>query len=152
MNEKVRIRIKDVLTYYKAKVNSISQSASEQRRLNRQINEEAGITFETISSIIETFSDIDANWLITGNGEMLKANKEEPSAPDAFSKEQYLLQLYEESKIVSYAQLEKKEEENKELTKENARLMEEIGRLKGLLEAKTNTKQAAQKEAIKGGA
>lgn len=74
MENDIRRRLKDILILNKVTVNSISQSTAEQRRLNRQINEDATITFETISSIIETFPDIDANWLITGKGDMYKNN------------------------------------------------------------------------------
>lgn len=70
--KEIRQRVKEILILNKVTVNSISHSTTEQRRLNRQINEDATITFETISSILETFPNIDANWLITGQGEMYK--------------------------------------------------------------------------------
>lgn len=72
MDSDIRRRLKDILMLNKVTVNSISNGTAEQRRLNRQINEDATITFETISSIIENFPDLDANWLITGQGEMYK--------------------------------------------------------------------------------
>lgn len=70
-------RIKYVLRENNSSINAISSNKSEQRRLNRQINEGATVTCETISSILKLFPKYDANWLLSGEGEMLK-NQEAP--------------------------------------------------------------------------
>lgn len=42
------------------------------RRLDRQINEDAAITTDTLMIVLTEFADVSAEWLLTGIGEMLK--------------------------------------------------------------------------------
>ena len=73
MKEGVRQRIIEVLRINNATVNSLAKgNSSLQRKLQRQINEGAAITTETINLVIKTFPSISVDWLMTGEGEMLK--------------------------------------------------------------------------------
>lgn len=42
-------------------------------------------SFEVISSIIETYDDISAEWLLTGNGNMLKSSSTPHDSPETSS-------------------------------------------------------------------
>lgn len=79
MEDTVRERIMSIIKDGNFSINSLSDGDKTlQRRLNRQINEGASITFETISSILEKFPDVSAEWLIRGSGSM----KKEENAPE----------------------------------------------------------------------
>lgn len=74
MEEDVRQRIISVIIDNKISINSLSKgNKALQRKLNRQINEGASITVETISSILENIPSISAEWLLTGKGNMKKS-------------------------------------------------------------------------------
>lgn len=74
MENSVRERIMSVIKDGNFSINSLSNgNKTLQRRLNRQINEGASITVETISSILETFPNVSAEWLIRGEGDMKKS-------------------------------------------------------------------------------
>lgn len=79
MEETVRDRITLLIKDGNSSINSISNGDKAfQRRLNRQINEGASVTFETISSILKVFPNISAEWLIRGEGPMLKSENPQP--------------------------------------------------------------------------
>lgn len=79
MEDTVRERIMSIIKDGNFSINSLSDGDKTlQRRLNRQINEGASITFETISSILEKFPYVSAEWLIRGSGSM----KKEEDAPE----------------------------------------------------------------------
>lgn len=71
MNE-VRERILLIFNHFATNINKLSDGDTALRnRLTRQINNDAAITIDTISVILSTFSDISAEWLLRGKGEML---------------------------------------------------------------------------------
>lgn len=75
----VRQSLKKVLEHYNTTINAISNGdRTLQRRLQRQINEGAAITDETINLFIDIFPDVSASWLLTGEGEMLVENGPKP--------------------------------------------------------------------------
>jgi hypothetical protein len=75
MEEDLRVRFKEVLSFYKSNINQLSKGdKAMQVRLSRQINNGATITFETVSNILDTFPDVSAEWLLRGKGEMLIAS------------------------------------------------------------------------------
>lgn len=75
MEEDLRVRFKEVLSFYKSNINQLSKGdKAMQVRLSRQINNGATITFETVSNILDTFPDVPAEWLLRGKGEMLIAS------------------------------------------------------------------------------
>lgn len=70
MEEDLRVRFKEVLSFYKSNINQLSKGdKAMQVRLSRQINNGATITFETVSNILDTFPDVSAEWLLRGKGE-----------------------------------------------------------------------------------
>lgn len=74
MEESVRQRIISIIQEEGISINSLSKgNKAMQRKLNRQINEGAAITIETISSILDTITDISAEWLLRGIGEKRKS-------------------------------------------------------------------------------
>lgn len=66
-------RIQHLLAFKKVSVASISDSESERVMLGRQIKgENSVVSFRTIHKLLYMFHDIDANWLILGEGQMTK--------------------------------------------------------------------------------
>lgn len=74
MEEPVRQRIKSIMKDNSITVNSLSNgNRALQRKFNRQINEGAAITVETILSILNAITDLSAEWLLRGLGEKSKS-------------------------------------------------------------------------------
>lgn len=68
-------RIQHLLAFKKVSVASISDSESERVMLGRQIKgENSVVSFRTIHKLLYMFHDIDANWLILGEGQMKKTS------------------------------------------------------------------------------
>ena len=68
-------RIQHLLSFKKVSVASISDSESERVMLGRQIKgENTVVSFRTIHKLLYMFPDVDANWLILGEGPMKKTN------------------------------------------------------------------------------
>ena len=67
----IRKRLKDILLHYNETLNSISSDNAMQTRLTRQVNGGASITYDTIIRFLEIFSEVSAEWLLRGKGEML---------------------------------------------------------------------------------
>lgn len=66
-------RIQHLLSFKKVSVASISDSESERVMLGRQIKgENTVVSFRTIHKLLYMFPDVDANWLILGEGQMQK--------------------------------------------------------------------------------
>ena len=71
MNE-VRERILLIFNHFATNINKLSDGDTALRnRLTRQINNDAAITIDTISVVLSSFSDVSAEWLLRGKGEML---------------------------------------------------------------------------------
>lgn len=69
----LRDRIKKVLLLKGKTVNSISGGNSAlQVKLNRQIRGTSTISAETVEVVAKNFPDLSIEWLLTGDGEMLK--------------------------------------------------------------------------------
>lgn len=49
------------------------------QKINRLKKPENNPSFEILSDIVNKFEEIDANWLLTGKGEMIKSYKAEPN-------------------------------------------------------------------------
>ena len=71
--ENIRKRILEILA---EKGLSVSRASAllemPQRALNRQLNEEGGISMELIRSINKYFPDVSIEWILNGNGNMHK--------------------------------------------------------------------------------
>lgn len=98
MEEDLRVRFKEVLSFYKSNINQLSKGdKAMQVRLSRQINNGATITFETVSNILDTFPDVSAEWLLRGKGEMLIA-----SSPNEKKKEEALAESLFRNVLVEF--------------------------------------------------
>ncbi|GAB6394623.1 MAG: hypothetical protein MdMp024_0935 [Bacteroidales bacterium] len=76
MNDNIVARIKELMTYYSLNPLTLSQrlgykSSEKLSRLFREGNEKAKPSYKIIYDIANIF-EIDADWLLTGNGDMLK--------------------------------------------------------------------------------
>lgn len=82
-------RIQYMLKIKKVSITSISDSESERVMLGRQINGENNVvSFRTIHKLLYVFHDIDANWLLLGEGQMQKT----ADRPQIFNQQQYQMQ------------------------------------------------------------
>ncbi len=73
-NEEILLkeRIKAMLSARGKKIAHIAETPTMEARLGRQINGEAAVPFTTLYKLLYEFHDIDANWLILGEGQMTK--------------------------------------------------------------------------------
>lgn len=75
MKEVVLQRITSVLANKKMSITALSKLISvPQPTLNRQISGESAMTLDVLYSILNYFTDISAEWLLRGEGEMIKGN------------------------------------------------------------------------------
>lgn len=99
-----------------------------QKRLSRQLNGGATVTFETISSILESFPDISAEWLLRGEGEMYKTVSDNKN--NNFDASQYVSKDKYESTVYLLAEVTNN---LKETVLETKKLYEEINELRSQL-------------------
>lgn len=95
-------RIQYLLKVKKASITSISDSESERVMLGRQINGENNVvSFRTIHKLLYMFHDIDANWLILGEGQIQKT----ADRPQIFNQQQYQMQTGENnSGVINFSE------------------------------------------------
>lgn len=95
-------RIRNLLSFKKVSVASISDSESERVMLGRQIKGENNVvSFRTIHKLLYMFHDIDANWLILGEGQMQKT----ADRPQIFNQQQYQMQTGENnSGVINFSE------------------------------------------------
>lgn len=66
-------RIRHLLSTKKAKISDFAKTESERVMLGRQINgKDTIVPYKTIYMLLYAYHDIDANWLILGEGTMTK--------------------------------------------------------------------------------
>ena len=75
-NEEILLkeRIRHMLHSRGVTIASISDTPTLQARYGRQINGEASVPFTTLYKLLYMFHDIDANWLILGEGQIQKTS------------------------------------------------------------------------------
>ena len=95
-------RIRHMLSFKKVSVASISDSESERVMLGRQIKGENNVvSFRTIHKLLYMFHDIDANWLVLGEGQMQKT----ADRPQIFNQQQYQMQTGENnSGVINFSE------------------------------------------------
>lgn len=71
-------RLQHLLRTLKIPISHLAGTETERARLGRQINGEAAVPFSTIYKILYQFHEIDANWLILGEGYMRKRDNLAP--------------------------------------------------------------------------
>lgn len=73
MEDAIRQRINEILSFYEITINRFSNGDSAlQNRLSRQLSRGSAITSDTICLILSRFSDVSSDWLLRGEGEMFK--------------------------------------------------------------------------------
>lgn len=129
MEDSVRQRIMSIFSIKSTNPTKFSkENKAMQKRLSRQLNGGASVTFETISSILSSFPDISAEWLLRGEGEMYKAD--DKNINDNFDKSQYVSKNKYESTVYLLAEVTNN---LKETVLENKKLYEEIDELRSQL-------------------
>ena len=95
-------RIQHLLSFKKVSVASISDSESERVMLGRQIKgENTSVSFRTIHKLLYMFHDIDANWLVLGEGQMQKT----ADRAQIFNQQQYQMQTGENnSGVINFSE------------------------------------------------
>ena len=123
MKDAIRQRIKDVLSAKDSNPTKFSSGdTAMQKRLSRQLNSGATITFETISSILDSFPDVSAEWLLRGKGNMYNT---ENSIPDIKTGD--MQSVYETVVRDKDEQIEKMKAEINQLIGENGIMREQLG-------------------------
>ena len=114
MNENiVKQRIREVLCAYGANPTNLAKRFGvNQKTLNNQINGDTSISISTILLIKEAVPDVSIEWLIMGEGEMLKQKKQPVDAD-------FALQV-----------LNEKDKKIEELIRDNERKEQELSELK----------------------
>lgn len=81
MNTSINQRIKQVIEKYNISITALSNRIDiVQTTLNRQLSgETSSIPVSTIEAILHYFSDVSAEWLLRGEGSMLKSENGETS-------------------------------------------------------------------------
>nr|DAU87665.1 MAG TPA: repressor protein C2 [Caudoviricetes sp.] len=71
----VKQRIREILTVKESNPTKLSKDFSvNQKTLNNQINSDVQLSSSTILLILKAFPDLSAEWLLRGEGNMLKKN------------------------------------------------------------------------------
>lgn len=77
MESSVLQRVKDIMDRYNISVTALSKKINvAQTTLNRQIQGEGIVSLATICSILDCFKDVSAEWLLRGEGTMIKGENE----------------------------------------------------------------------------
>lgn len=80
MEKTIAQRIKEVLKYYEVSENSLAGKLGiSQTTLNSALKDgKDNVSSKILAGLKENFEDVNLNWLLTGEGEMLKAETEAP--------------------------------------------------------------------------
>ena len=97
--------------------------------LNGKLNGTRGLDLDTLKSIITHFEDLSAEWLLRGEGEMLREKKEDSSLhhieQNSVTEDSFIYKIYQDQLNLC----KEKDDENKTLIKHNAVLEERIRQL-----------------------
>lgn len=122
-----------IIRLSKEKSNSENQFAkligANQKTINQQLKKERSLSLDTILSVLSSFEDISAEWLLRGEGEMYKTVTENKN--NNIDESQYVSMKKYERIVNLFGQTAS---ELKEMALENKMLYDEIKNLKGQLE------------------
>ncbi|GAB7122220.1 transcriptional regulator [Bacteroides fragilis] len=97
--------------------------------LNGKLNGTRGLDLDTLKSIITHFEDLSAEWLLRGEGEMLREKREDSSLrhieQNSVTEDSFIYKIYQDQLNLC----KEKDDENKTLIKQNAVLEERIRQL-----------------------
>ncbi len=97
--------------------------------LNGKLNGTRGLDLDTLKSIITHFEDLSAEWLLRGEGEMLRGKREDSSLrhieQNSVTEDSFIYKIYQDQLNLC----KEKDDENKTLIKQNAVLEERIRQL-----------------------
>ena len=84
MQNAINQRIRELLDKYNLSVTSLAKKLGmSQPTLNRQLTGENSLSLETINAILYCYNEISAEWLLRGEGEMIKGKNYMPKSFDA---------------------------------------------------------------------
>ena len=72
--EKLKDRIRHLLTFKRMSVADLGKNEAERVRFRRQINGDSLVPYTTIHMLLYMFPDISADWLVMGEGAISKAD------------------------------------------------------------------------------
>ena len=81
-------RIRAVLGARRKTASDLGETDNEKKVYQRQILNDSNVTVETLTKILYMFHDVDANWLILGEGSMHKT----VDRPQIFNQQRYEMQ------------------------------------------------------------
>lgn len=123
MEKDVIQRIKEIISVYNINENILSKKIGiAQSTLNGYFNNNRKLSFTTISSILNEFEDISAEWLLRGKGNMYNT---ENSVPDIKTGD--MQSVYETVVRDKDEQIEKMKAEINQLIGENNIMREQLG-------------------------
>ena len=86
MEDGVKQRIRDVLVKMNSNPTQLAKKHSmNQKTLNNQINSDVQLSASTILLVLSEFDKVSAEWLLRGEGEMIKGSsvvKEKPASKE----------------------------------------------------------------------
>lgn len=78
----VKQRIRDLLVKMNSNPTQLAKKYSlNQKTLNNQINSDVQLSASTILLVLAEFNNVSAEWLLRGEGEMMKCEDATPSHP-----------------------------------------------------------------------
>lgn len=121
-----------IIRLLKERSNSENQFAkligANQRTINQQLKKERSLSLDTVLSVLSSFEEISAEWLLRGEGEMYKAD--DKNINDNFDNSQYVSKSKYESTVYLLAEvtnnLKETVLENKKLYEENKELRSQL--------------------------
>ena len=126
MEDSVKQRLRGFLKEQNKSINQISLNANyPQSTLNKQINKETSMSLSTLLVLLDLFSELSAEWLLRGEGSMLKtvtSNDTSASSDDKVKDVAY----WKHVALSMSEEVTEKKDRIKELERELQRLGDEL--------------------------
>ena len=126
MEDSVKQRLRGFLKEQNMSINQISLNANyPQSTLNKQINKETSMSLSTLLVLLDLFSELSAEWLLRGEGRMLKtvtSNDTSASSDDKVKDVAY----WKHVALSMSEEVTEKKDRIKELERELQRLGDEV--------------------------
>ena len=126
MEDSVKQRLRDFLKEQNMSINQISLNANyPHSTLNKQINKETSMSLSTLLVLLDLFSELSAEWLLRGEGNMLRiatSNDTSASSDDKVKDVAY----WKHVALSMSEEVTEKKDRIKELERELQRLGDEL--------------------------